>query len=109
MSSAACEATILFWIFLKKWKISEIIQFFGANFLGRIQVVIILHKNLKQKSSYNYQFCSKDEKSVKIIAFSSSAGNQLEEGGSGFYILIGWERARERAARATATWHYVIR
>ena len=63
---------------------------------------MILHKNFKRKNRYNYQFCSKNEKKVKIvkiIAFSSSAGNQSEEGGAGLSMLIGWERAWAARAR----------
>ena len=79
---------------LKKWKISENIQFFGPIFY-QVQVVIISHKIRILKSKIRHiiiNFVQKNEKNVKIvkiIAFSSSVGNQSEGGGSGFCMLIG--------------------
>ena len=67
---------------LKKCKISKNIQFSGPIFYD-IQVVILLHNNVRRNSPYKSQFYSKNEKIVKIVIivpFTSSEGSQSEEG-----------------------------
>ena len=88
MSSATCVAAILFWIFsitqtdlhrvklCKSEKYLKIFIFFG-HFFYLVQVVIILHKNLKQKSSYNYQFCSKTEKKCQNYCILELGGQPI--------------------------------
>ena len=71
---------------LKKCKISKNIQFFGPIFYD-IQVVILLHNNVRRNSPYKSQFYSKNGKNVKIVIivpFTSSEGSQPEEGRTSF-------------------------
>ena len=99
MSSATFLGAILFWIFLitqadflKDGKYLKIFNFFG-QFLYKVQVVIFLHKNVKQISPYKYQFYLKNEKNVKIVKIAPFL-SQSEEGRMTFSMLIGYERAR---------------